>query len=36
MAEFDIVLVHITSDGVGDRIGMIENVTTKSIFDCRF
>lgn len=36
MEEFDIVLVHISSCGVGDRTGVVENMTTKSIFDCGF
>lgn len=36
MEEFGIVLVHISSDGVGDRTSVIENVSTKSTFDCGF
>lgn len=36
MEEIDIVLFHISLNGVGDRTGVIENVTTKSVFDCGF
>lgn len=31
MEEIDIVLFHISLNGVGDRIGVIENVTTKCL-----
>lgn len=36
MKEIDIVLFHISLNGVGDRTGVIENVTTRSVFDCGF
>lgn len=36
MEEIDIVLFHISLNDVGDRTGVIENVTTKSVFDYGF
>lgn len=33
MKEIDIVLFHISLNGVGDRTGVIENVTTRSVLD---
>lgn len=36
MEGFDIILVQISSDSVGDGTSVTENVTTKSVFDCGF
>lgn len=33
MKEIDIVLFHISLNGVGDRTGVIENVTARSVFE---